>query len=105
MSINTKKSALTVLKNVHEDSELRIKAYLAAVQCPCGSLANALKDLLEAEQINQGILLPIIDASFERSHAQKRAQRAIQGPIAPCLPSKPVLTGKLGNPITLATFH
>nr|CAD7199620.1 unnamed protein product [Timema douglasi] len=49
----TKKSALTVLKNVHEDSELRIKAYLAAVQCPCGSLANALKDLLEAEQINQ----------------------------------------------------
>ncbi|XP_063229927.1 apolipophorins [Bacillus rossius redtenbacheri] len=48
-----KKGAASVLENVQEDSELRIKAYLVLVQCPSGKMANSLKELLENEKINQ----------------------------------------------------
>ncbi|XP_044727273.1 apolipophorins isoform X2 [Chrysoperla carnea] len=48
-----KKAALGILKNREEDSEIRIKAYLVLVQSPSGDIANALKDLLATEPVNQ----------------------------------------------------
>ncbi|KAK7794405.1 hypothetical protein R5R35_011682 [Gryllus longicercus] len=48
-----KKSALEILNNRDEDSEVRIKAYLVLVECPCGTVANNLKELLENEPVNQ----------------------------------------------------
>lgn len=46
----------SVLKDVEEDSELRIKAYLALVECPCPKTADTIKDLIDNEPINQGRL-------------------------------------------------
>lgn len=46
-------AATTVLKNREEDSEVRIEAYLAAIECPSGSLANDVQALLDSEPINQ----------------------------------------------------
>jgi hypothetical protein len=43
-----------VLKNIQLDSELRIKAFLALVECPCNKIANPLKELLDAEPSYQG---------------------------------------------------
>ncbi|XP_066996773.2 apolipophorins [Anabrus simplex] len=48
-----KKSALDILSDHLEDSEVRIKAYLAVVECPSGAVANSLKKLLENEPTNQ----------------------------------------------------
>lgn len=44
-----KDSALAILKDIEQDSEIRIKAFLALVKCPCGKVASALKTLLENE--------------------------------------------------------
>lgn len=46
-------AATTVLKNRDEDSEVRIEAYLAAIECPSGALANDIQALLDTEPINQ----------------------------------------------------
>ena len=42
------------MKNRQLDSEIRIKAYLAAIHCPCGKSANEIKNLLESEPVHQG---------------------------------------------------
>ncbi|KAM3956905.1 retinoid- and fatty-acid binding glycoprotein apolipophorin isoform 2-T2 [Aphomia sociella] len=52
-SAKLKKSALDIMKNRVLDSEIRIKAYLAVIGCPCGSSANEIKNLLEHEQSHQ----------------------------------------------------
>lgn len=44
-----KESALNILKDIEQDSEIRIKAFLVLIKCPCGKVANALKTLLENE--------------------------------------------------------
>jgi hypothetical protein len=49
-----KQTSLEVLKNRQLDSELRIKAFLALVECPCHRMANALKEVLESEPTYQG---------------------------------------------------
>lgn len=46
-------TALALLKNRNEDSEIRIEAYLAAVECPSGNLANELQALIDSEPIIQ----------------------------------------------------
>ncbi len=46
-------TALGILKNRNEDSELRIEAYLAAVECPSSALANEIKTLIDSEPIYQ----------------------------------------------------
>lgn len=46
-------AATTVMKNREEDSEVRIEAYLAAIECPSGTLANDVQALLDSEPINQ----------------------------------------------------
>lgn len=45
--------AVTIMKNRDEDSEVRIEAYLAAIECPTGALANDIQALLNTEPINQ----------------------------------------------------
>lgn len=45
--------ATSVFKNREEDSEVRIEAYLAAIECPSGALANDIQALLDSEPINQ----------------------------------------------------
>lgn len=42
-------SALNILKDTQQDSEIRIKAYLAAAHCANGKVANTLKTILEHE--------------------------------------------------------
>lgn len=46
-------AAVSILKNRDEDSEVRIEAYLSAVECPTGALANDLQALMDSEPINQ----------------------------------------------------
>lgn len=46
-------STQNLLKDRNEDSELRIEAYLSAMECPSGGLANEVKALLDSEPINQ----------------------------------------------------
>lgn len=46
-------AAVSVMKNRDEDSEVRIEAYLTAVECPSGALANEIQALLNTEPINQ----------------------------------------------------
>ncbi|XP_054290361.1 apolipophorins-like [Macrosteles quadrilineatus] len=48
-----KQAATAILKDVEEDSELRIKAYLALVQAPCPHVADTVKQLVDSEPINQ----------------------------------------------------
>ncbi|KAF4519899.1 hypothetical protein B566_EDAN008275 [Ephemera danica] len=45
--------AYDILGDINEDSELRIKAYLVLVTCPCGNVATFVKNLLEKELVNQ----------------------------------------------------
>lgn len=42
-------SALTILQDIQQDSEIRIKAYLAATQCPNAKVGTVVKNLLEKE--------------------------------------------------------
>lgn len=44
---------LKVLADLEEDSEVRIKSYLSLVECACPHVANALKEVLDKEKINQ----------------------------------------------------
>lgn len=42
-------SALNILKDQQQDSEIRIKAYLTATECPNGKVAAAIKTLIQNE--------------------------------------------------------
>lgn len=46
-------TAIQVMKSRDDDSEVRIEAYLAAVECPNGALANEIQAMLDSETINQ----------------------------------------------------
>ncbi|CAK1546590.1 unnamed protein product [Leptosia nina] len=48
-----KKVSLDIMKNRQLDSEIRIKAYLAVIACPCGKSANEIKALLDSEPVHQ----------------------------------------------------
>ncbi|XP_072946075.1 apolipophorins [Epargyreus clarus] len=48
-----KKTATDLMKNVQQDSEIRIKAYLAVIDCPCAHSANDIKNLLSHEPVHQ----------------------------------------------------
>lgn len=49
----TQAALLKVLKNLNEDSELRIEAYLTLVSCPSGQIANEIKTVLDSETVFQ----------------------------------------------------
>lgn len=48
---------MDLMKNRQLDSEIRIKAYLAVIECPCAHSANEIKTLLETEPVHQGMVL------------------------------------------------
>ncbi|KPI95250.1 Apolipophorin [Papilio xuthus] len=48
-----KKAGLDLMKNRQQDSEIRIKAYLAVIGCPCGKSASEIKNLLDSEPVHQ----------------------------------------------------
>ncbi|KAL0810218.1 hypothetical protein ABMA28_011000 [Loxostege sticticalis] len=52
-SAKLKKTALDLMKNRQLDSEIRIKAYLAVIACPCGGSANEIRKLLDNEPVHQ----------------------------------------------------
>ncbi|XP_036335347.1 apolipophorins isoform X1 [Rhagoletis pomonella] len=45
--------ALALLRDRNEDSELRIEAYLAAINCPTANLAIEIADIINSEPVNQ----------------------------------------------------
>lgn len=47
-------SALKTLKDIQQDSEIRIKAYLVLAECPNEKIGNEIKTLLLNEHSNQG---------------------------------------------------
>ncbi|VVC87559.1 unnamed protein product [Leptidea sinapis] len=52
-SAKIKKTGIAIMKNRQIDSEIRIKAYLAVIACPCGKSANEIKSLLDSEPVHQ----------------------------------------------------
>ncbi|XP_024936320.1 apolipophorins isoform X2 [Cephus cinctus] len=52
-SMKWKSILLDTLANREDDSEIRIKSYLALVSCPCPHVANKLKEILDRETVNQ----------------------------------------------------
>lgn len=75
-----RESALGILKDIQQDSEVRIKAYLVLAQCPNSHIASAIKAVLEKEPSYQGlcqsyILIQIVDVGTvnftENVHLEK----------------------------------
>nr|XP_034187967.1 apolipophorins [Osmia lignaria] len=52
-SMKWKNTVFKVLADREEDSEVRIRTYLALVACPCPHVANHLKEVLDKETVNQ----------------------------------------------------
>jgi len=50
----TRKSLWALFRNANYDSELRIAAYLAVMQCPTPQLIKEIKYMLTEEAVNQG---------------------------------------------------
>ena len=44
---------MKMFMNTEEDSEVRIKAYLAVMQCPTSEVLYQVKQTLASEQVNQ----------------------------------------------------
>jgi hypothetical protein len=51
---NTRLHFLDLYTNKYEDTELRIAAYLAIMQCPSSHTIRHIKDSLYNEEVNQG---------------------------------------------------
>uniref|UniRef100_A0A131YLK2 Microtubule associated complex n=1 Tax=Rhipicephalus appendiculatus TaxID=34631 RepID=A0A131YLK2_RHIAP len=58
---------LSIYQNVHENVELRIASYLAAIRCPSSPVIDAVKETLRAESIKQV-------GSFVYSHIRNLAR-------------------------------
>lgn len=54
-----KATAIKLFKDVEEDSEVRIKAYLALVEVPCKEVADVIKETIDDEPVNQGKSVPV----------------------------------------------
>lgn len=52
--LQIQQAATSILKDVEDDSELRIRAYLALVESPSPKVADIIKELVDSEPINQG---------------------------------------------------
>lgn len=53
MPCGNRDDVMTILLNAEEDSEIRIHAYLAAMQCPTESAIFQIKEMLANEPVNQ----------------------------------------------------
>ncbi|CAH1773813.1 unnamed protein product [Owenia fusiformis] len=70
---------MNLFKNTEEDSELRIGAYLAVIQCPTVDIIEEVKTVLESEEINQvgSFVWTHLTNLMETSDPQKQNIRAI----------------------------
>ncbi|KAH8403597.1 hypothetical protein KR222_003107 [Zaprionus bogoriensis] len=80
-SLNAK--SLELLKDQNEDSELRIEAYLAAINCPSEKLANHIAEIVNSEQVNQvgGFIESNLRALRDSTDAGRADQRFHLGNI------------------------
>jgi hypothetical protein len=53
-SENSRSHLLDLYTDKHQDTELRIAAYLAVMQCPSSHTIRRIKDTLYSEDVNQG---------------------------------------------------
>uniref|UniRef100_A0A1B0BIE9 Vitellogenin domain-containing protein n=1 Tax=Glossina palpalis gambiensis TaxID=67801 RepID=A0A1B0BIE9_9MUSC len=51
--ISLQKKAMELLSDHNEDSEIRIKAFLAVIKCPSGEAANELTTIVNSEPVHQ----------------------------------------------------
>ncbi|PSN46736.1 Apolipophorin [Blattella germanica] len=70
-------------KNYQLDSELRIKAFLALVECPCNKKANDLKELLDKEPSYQvgSFIVSYLRNLRASANPSKEKQKAVFGEI------------------------
>lgn len=81
-----KESALSILKDIDQDSEIRIKAFLVLTKCPCGKVAGALKTLLENEpsyQVGGFIVSALKNIKASANPDKELAKQQLGGIILP----------------------
>ncbi|XP_065370740.1 apolipophorins [Calliphora vicina] len=80
---NLQKKALELLADRNEDSELRIEAFLAAIECPSGELANEIAEIVNSETVNQvgGFITSSLRAIRDSTDKDKEMQRRYLGNI------------------------
>lgn len=71
------KAAMEIMKNHQLDSEIRIKAYLSVIECPCAHSASEIKNLLETEPVHQvgRFITTSLRAIRSSSNPDRRLQR------------------------------
>jgi hypothetical protein len=74
-----RRDILSLFRNKDEDSELRIAAYLAVMECPSNSVLALVKQTLESEEINQvgSFVWSHLTNLMEASSPHKQEIRAI----------------------------
>ncbi|XP_049881562.1 apolipophorins [Pectinophora gossypiella] len=70
------KVAMDLMKNRQLDSEIRIKAYLSVIECPCAHSATEIKNLLETEPVHQ--VGRFITSSLRHIRASANPDRRLQ---------------------------
>lgn len=75
--------SLELLKDINEDSELRIEAYLALISCPNGEIANQLSEIVNTEKVNQvgGFIASNLKAIRDSTDSKREQQRYYLGNI------------------------
>lgn len=78
-------SALNLLKNTNEDSELRIEAFLALTECPTPAIANEVKTLVDNEPVYQvgSYLTTYLESLRSSTDRNRNAARQQFGNIRP----------------------
>ncbi|XP_046669451.1 LOW QUALITY PROTEIN: apolipophorins-like [Homalodisca vitripennis] len=76
-------TAITILHNVEEDSELRIQAYLALVANPTPKVADIVKELIDKEPVNQvgSFIVSHLRNIRASTNPEKQAAKAFLGNI------------------------
>lgn len=78
-----RQKAMQVLRDHNEDSELRIEAYLALVECPNAALSNEIAEIVNNEPINQvgGFIASHLRALRDSTDDHREQQRLFLGNI------------------------
>lgn len=77
------KKAIELLADRNEDSELRIEAFLATINCPSGELANQIAEIVNTETVNQvgGFIASSLRAIRDSTDESRESQRQFLGNI------------------------
>ncbi|EDV90902.1 GH23970 [Drosophila grimshawi] len=75
--------SLDLLKDHNEDSELRIEAYMAAINCPTAELANQISEIVNSEKVYQvgGFIESNLRGIRDSTDATRHQQRYYLGNI------------------------